>query len=205
MKNVLVVCTALAALLCMSVSAARWIGFQRPAESYSGFERCALPCFAGIIPGMTSVQEARRALEQLTGSHGSEEALSSGKWVYSTPTLQILLSTDFNRAIRLDLDSIQQPALLTLGDTILMLGAPSMIYALPLNTLDQYEVFLNYSSANYGVYFLFRTGSRLEPQTRADAVKIYALTEKALSIPLFPVERGHRWSGFGALWTDAPP
>ncbi len=166
-------------------------------DSTSGFNRCTLPCYIGITPGVTSVLDARYALGQLTESRGTEQSLHSGKWVYSTNTLQILLDTDFQHATRLDIDSIQQPALISLGDTLLTLGAPSMVYALPIKLPGHYELFLNYSTADYGVYFLFHVSSILSPMLHADAVKIYTLDKHALSVPLFPVDQGHPWRGFG--------
>lgn len=203
MRRFVFLCAALVAFFGMGIPLARLAGSRQPASPQLGFERCALPCYAGIIPGITSVKDARHALGQLTGSRGSEEKQFSGKWVYSTNTVQILLETDFHKATRLDMDSIQEPALITLGDTILTLGPPSLLYVLPLGTAGHYEIFLNYSTAHYGVYFLFRVENTLNPRINADAVKIYLLSEQALSIPLFPVAEGRHWRGFGIRSLDA--
>lgn len=199
-------CALLVGLLCGAILLLIGWGRTRAVTgSALGFNRCALPCFAGITPGLTNVLDARYALSQLTESRGTEQSLHSGKWVYSTNTLQILLDTDFQHATRLDIDSIQQPTLISLGDTLLTLGAPSMIYALPIKQQGHYELFLNYSTADYGVYFLFHVSSALSPTLPADAVKIYTLNNHALSVPLFPTEQGHPWRGFGRRSLDGLP
>ncbi len=194
--RLLTLCAILGTVIGTALVLAMVIGGQLPHTSNPlGFNRCRLPCYAGITPGATDVREARRLLALLTESQGSAESLNSGKWVYSTAVIQILLTTDFQRATRLDVDSIQQPALIRLGDALLMLGDPARVYAIPASVRGNYTLILTYNTSDYGVYLLFRIGRQLSPETAADSVKIYKLSSG--TIPLFPPNQGHAWHGFG--------
>jgi len=196
-------CIALTLFFCSLIVAAKTVGGRLPSvkggvEAY--FQSCVLPCFDGITLGSTSAQAARAALARLTDSHGSARALNVSQWVYSTNLVQISLSaergTDTEYATRLDIDSIQQPALIRLGDVLLQLGAPHCSARLPAAQPGQSELILEYTVGRIGLYFLFRIVDAPTPQLHADAVRIYPLADTQTgAVSLLPANLCQIWHG----------
>jgi hypothetical protein len=138
-------------------------------------------------------------LAQLTDSRGSQETLDSGQWVYSNATVQVLLTTAGGRVTRLDIDSIQQPTLISLGEVLRRLGIPTITAAL-VGSSGGHILLLNYEIGSYGVYFLFHTGESVSPNVRADAIKLYPLPapdDPSGDVPLIPADQARPWGGLG--------
>ncbi len=189
----------LAISITLAIGLAAAIGRAIPAVP-TDLDGCTLPCYAGITPGVTDRGTARDLLARLTDSRGTQPLIDSEQWVYSNATTQILLTTVAGRVTRLDVDSIQQPALITLGEVLRRLGTPTTTAALE-GADGGHILLLNYAMGGYGMYFLFRAGEVASPGLRADSIKIYPLPNSANAnandAPLIPADRSHPWRGFG--------
>ncbi len=163
------ICVGFVVLLC----AGRLFASHVPAPTPPGFGECALPCFAGVTPGLSSADDARAALHRLTGTQGSETATRSSIYVYATQQVQYRLTTHEGRFDALAIDSIQAPALLTFGDMLLTLGAPRDLYFERFSGDKLYNVFVSYALITGNVTLRYRTSSlQLTPTLRADSIFI---------------------------------
>jgi hypothetical protein len=184
----------LCGLMIFGVLCARGIGAALPGALPPGFERCDLPCFAGIDLDHDNLADARRKLETLTGLRGSETEAGSGVWVYGTQTYQVYLRSVNVRPAWLGIDSVQEPALIRLGSVIALLGPPTEIHLRSYAGMNRFDLLIMYRLPAQGIDLLFRGGSNVFPQLHADSVQVYRLDTPDGKIHFS--EAGARWQGF---------
>jgi hypothetical protein len=193
MLRALQTCLVLVGIVTVGLVVALGLGRTAQTQLPPGFDACPLPCFAGIVPGVTSIENARRALETLTQSRGSETAAGSQTWVYSTQTAQYRFQGGIAPAgdMLLAIDSIQQPALITLGDTLRLLGPPDSSNSGIFWMADPENLVFCYNRGTYKVLLRFKSDGVFGLNTRADTVQIMKDGQRF---------RGtYRWRGLGAL------
>lgn len=143
MRRLLSLICLLLAVLVVTVSAARVVGQQRPASPLLATLRltdCVSPCWIGIVPGKTTIEDARERINTVYGKPGEytltfDGAMPSGLiWASldhareSFGVVWITLDAQSDNVvdvIRFDFNSIYVEKLPTLGEFHQLLGAPS--------------------------------------------------------------------------------
>lgn len=144
---------------------------------------CAPPCWIGITPGVTTLEEASGRIEAIYGANPDYSArLDRSKPGRLRVTIQGRIDTSVRASISLDTHDIRNdvPVLsittnfatatrysYTVADLVSLLGAPQRVMYLGPAGNNAYYVALNYGpNSNRGTMIVLRTGQRLDLQER---------------------------------------
>jgi hypothetical protein len=184
------------ATLCL---AARALGQAQPANpALTGFvqgcEGVPMPCWYGIVPEQTTVQEAadilRRAGFQLhyAGQHLEAKPTAASACEFDLPF-------DTGSEV-IHLFNVRKCGLLQLGDLLTLLGAPNVAYSCVYYAANREMPILN---LQYKGTYLFQ---RVTNTARFDTLALPDAYQKidAVSFSGLVLNPGIKWRGFVAYW-----
>ncbi len=205
---------ALAAfLLSLPVSASVVIGRQQPAPSLSRLLRladCPLPCWIGIVPGKTTVGEAREririAYAAMPGASLAFDPVSSfsllwvslGKRDNGLGSIGIRLDTRGDGVIdtiAFDLSLVGQQGQVTLADLYALYGAPPGVARLDPGVNSPNDLALVYGDEERGA-IVFAPPAQAAPWTQHASLLVFYADH---AMPLAPSVELRPWRGFSQL------
>ena len=191
------------------------LGRQQPAPTLVQMLHltdCALPCWIGIIPGKTTLADARTRIIDVFGHSGdlvTFDLISAPGLVWinverpkdPVGVLLITMTAHDNRmvdAITFDFSSIYLRDRLHLADVVNVLGVPSRVM-LPIypnksgKSMGEFSVL--YGNNQSG---LIATALLNNPIDWEEEIQLLVLYGRG-QMPIDPFSESHRWHGFGSL------